>query len=167
MSDVAGPLSGAEVAALIEGRSDDEVASAVAAKGTDDLLRRAFDSLAGGFAPERAPGASAVIQWDLGTAEGTRSWQLEVEDDRARVAPGSAAVPRVTLALGVADFLRFVAGRLDGMQAFMSGRLRVSGDLMLAQAMQAWFSPAAAAAPPGGEPGPVGEPGPGGGGEPG
>lgn len=141
MGEAAGPLTGAEVADLVDGRSDPEVASAVAAAGTDTLLARAFAAMQAGFVAERAGGASAVIQWDLATPDGPRSWQLSVEEGTASVEPGSTAVPRVTLALDVADFLRFLSGRLDGMQAFMSGRLRVSGDLMLAQAMQAWFSP--------------------------
>ena len=30
-------------------------------------------------------------------------------------------------------------GRLNGVQAFMAGKLRVSGDMMFAQTMQGWF----------------------------
>lgn len=138
-----GVLSSAELASIIEGPTDEEVGAALEVLGTDDVLGRAFATMAASFLPERAAGASAVIQWELATASGTRTWQVCVADGACSVAPGDTAVARVTLALGVADFLRFLAGRLDGMQAFMTGRLRVSGDLMLAQAMQPWFSPAA------------------------
>jgi putative sterol carrier protein len=32
------------------------------------------------------------------------------------------------------------AGQLDGMQAFMTGKLKLTGDMMFAQSMQAWFA---------------------------
>jgi len=45
----------------------------------------------------------------------------------------------VTLALALADFLRFIAGQLDGMQGFMGGKLKLTGDIMFAQSMRSWF----------------------------
>ena len=45
----------------------------------------------------------------------------------------------MTFALPLPDFLRLILGQLDGMQAFMGGKLKLSGEIMLAQAMQSWF----------------------------
>jgi putative sterol carrier protein len=45
----------------------------------------------------------------------------------------------VTLALAFPDFLRLVSNKLDGMQAFFSGKLKLTGDMMFAQTMQGWF----------------------------
>ena len=42
--------------------------------------------------------------------------------------------------MALPDFLRFLTGQLDGMQAFMTGKLKLSGDMMFAQSMQAWFA---------------------------
>jgi putative sterol carrier protein len=41
--------------------------------------------------------------------------------------------------MAVGDFLRLIAGKLNGMQAFMTGKLKVSGDLFFAQTFQGWF----------------------------
>jgi putative sterol carrier protein len=46
----------------------------------------------------------------------------------------------VTLGMALPDFLRFITGKLDGMQAFMSGKLKLAGDMMFAQTMQTWFA---------------------------
>ena len=54
---------------------------------------------------------------------------------------GAAGPARVTLQLGIADFMRLVAGVLNGPQAFMQGKLKIAGDLMFAQVMQTWFAP--------------------------
>jgi putative sterol carrier protein len=80
------------------------------------------------------------VQWDVNAPDGTHSRHLTIADGTIEVSQGKADSPRVTLILSLADFLRFVAGQLDGMQAFMSGKLRLMGDMMFAQVMQAWFN---------------------------
>lgn len=135
-----GPAMGRrQLAQLTEDHSDAEIDRAVAAIGVDAVMGQVLAAMAAAFSPEGAAGQSAVVQWDLTVGEGVRSWQLGVAEGRASVLEGSAAAPRVILALSLADFLRFAAGRLDGMQAFMSGRLRVSGDLMVAEALPRCF----------------------------
>merc|ERR1712185_673857 len=39
----------------------------------------------------------------------------------------------VTITLADADFVAMAEGKLDGMQAFMSGKLKIKGNMMLAQ----------------------------------
>ena len=34
----------------------------------------------------------------------------------------------------------YVAGQLDGMQAFMGGKLKLAGDMMFATTLQTWFN---------------------------
>ena len=48
--------------------------------------------------------------------------------------------PRVTLAFNLPNFLRMVTGELNGMQAFTTGKLKISGDMMFSQKLAAWFS---------------------------
>lgn len=131
-----GPYSAAELVQLIDGPHC-----------PDPSLERLFATLAAGFLPETAPALSTVIRWDVATPHGTEIWQVAVSNGAISVTEGPVPAaespggrPRVTLGLNLVDLLEFLAGRLDGMQAFMSGRLRVSGDLMLARAMQAWFA---------------------------
>jgi len=39
----------------------------------------------------------------------------------------------VTITLADADFVAMAEGKLDGMQAFMAGKLKIKGNMMLAQ----------------------------------
>jgi putative sterol carrier protein len=64
---------------------------------------------------------------------------MRIADGRCEVERGMAESPRVSIKMGVGDFLRLIAGRLNGMTAFMSGKLKVSGDLFFAQTFQTWF----------------------------
>ena len=72
------------------------------------------------------------------------SASLRVADGRCEVDRGHADSPRVTIRTGVADFLRLVTGKANGMQLYMTGKLKVAGDLFFAQTYQAWFDRRAA-----------------------
>ena len=130
-----------ELAAMIEGKSDDEINAGVAERGTDQVLGQIFNHMAKeSFRPDRAGNQSAVVGWDITAPDGTHSYELKVADGTCTVLPGGTEPARVTLGMALPDFLRFVTGKLDGMQAFMTGKLKLSGDMMFAQSMQAWFA---------------------------
>ena len=128
-----------DLAALVEGHSDDEINAAVSKDGVDKVLGQIFDAMAFAFAPEAAAGQSAIVQYDVAAADGTHSYQLVVADGKCTVRKGAGDAARVTLGLSLPDFLRLIGGKLDGMQAFMTGKLRLAGDMMFAQTMQSWF----------------------------
>jgi putative sterol carrier protein len=45
----------------------------------------------------------------------------------------------MTVTMGAQDFVDMTSGKLDGMSAFMSGKLRISGDMGLAMRLQSLF----------------------------
>ena len=67
------------------------------------------------------------------------SYQLKIAGGKCELVKGAAGPARVTLTLQAPDFLRLVTGTLNGMQAFMTGKLKLTGDMMFAQVMQGWF----------------------------
>ncbi|HZU74995.1 MAG TPA: SCP2 sterol-binding domain-containing protein [Acidimicrobiales bacterium] len=127
-----------ELAKLVEGRSDEEINAAVG-DGADGVLDQIFEAMKQSFQPARAAGQSAVVQWDIAAADGTRTYQFKVDGGSCEVLKGGTEAARVTLGLSLPDFLRFIGGVLEPMQAFMTGKLKLSGDMMFAQSMQAWF----------------------------
>lgn len=129
-----------DLAALLEGRTDEEVTSVVTELGTDGVIEQIAHAMVQRFRSDRAAGVDAVIQWDISSPDGVHSFHLVVADGECSTGTGPGNAPRVTLGLALADFLRFVAGQLEGMAAFMSGKLKLSGDMMFAQQMQSWFA---------------------------
>ena len=140
VSDISDTNNPEALAQLLDGRSDEEINEFVNAAGIDTVLTQVFDAMKERFAPEKAAGQSAVVQWDINAPDGTHTYQFKVADGAASWSQGAGEAPRVTLAFSLADFLRFVAGQLDGMQAFMGGKLRLSGDMMFATTLQTWFN---------------------------
>ena len=139
MSDASGDPA-AVLVELVGGKSDDDLNQLATDLGVETLLAQIFAGMQQAFVPDHAAGVDATVQWDVTAPDGVHSWHVSVSDGACEVGPGPADAPRVTLGQSLPDFLRFIAGELDGMQAFMSGKLRLSGDLMFAQSMQRWFN---------------------------
>src|SRR5881227_1805651 len=125
---------------LLEGRSDEEINEFVNAAGVDTVLAQVFDAMKERLDPQKSAGQKAVVQWDVNAPDGMRSYQFKVDNGSGSWSQGTPDTPRVTLTFSLADFLRFVAGELDGMQAFMGGKLRLAGDMMFATTLQTWFN---------------------------
>jgi putative sterol carrier protein len=136
------PASAEDLAAMLDGRSDDEVTAFVKAAGYDTVLGQIFSEMQARFLPEKAAGRTAVIQYDINTPDGAESYQAVIADGACQTRKGGDGEPSVTLVLSLPDFLRLISGKLNGVQAFMSGKLKIRGDMMLAQTMQGWFDQA-------------------------
>lgn len=122
----------------LDGRSDDEILVALGGR-YEQTCAHVFQAMKQAFLPEKAGRETAVIQYEVKAPDAVHTYQVAVAAGKCEVSPGTAASPRVTLKLALCDFLRLVSGRLNGMQAFFTGKLRVSGDMMFAQTMQGWF----------------------------
>jgi putative sterol carrier protein len=135
-----------QLTAAVDSMSNEQLTEAVRQQegGADRILDQVFEGMRQAFDPAKAAGQAAVVQYEIAAPDGPRQFLMRVADGRCQIERGSAENPRVTIRIGLADFLRLVAGRLNGMQAFMSGKLKVSGDLFFAQTYQAWFNRPAA-----------------------
>ena len=62
-----------------------------------------------------------------------------VEGGSCSFVKGTPGKAKVTLAAALPDFLRVITGQLAGQQAFFSGKLKLSGDMMFAMTQENWF----------------------------
>jgi putative sterol carrier protein len=97
-----------------------------------------FDGMPNAFQADQAAGADVVFQFRI-TGDGGGDWQVAVKDQQCRVRVGQAAQPTCTLVIGAGDFAAMIAGRLDPMQAFTSGKLQIEGDVMKSQLIGRFF----------------------------
>lgn len=118
---------------LPAGRDHDE-------EGPAELLDRAFATLAGRFDPERAGDGDLAFQWDIATPDGIRSYAMTLEGGRCTVTTGVPEAPRVLFGTDLADFLRLVTDPVDWRDEFLAGRLRLSGDMVLARDLERWLA---------------------------
>jgi putative sterol carrier protein len=101
-------------------------------------VRAFFEALPSRFHADAAEGVTAVYQFNLSGEQGGQ-FQLHVADQACRVTAGTHPSPNVTLAMAGEDCMAILEGRLSGVSAYLSGRLRVDGDIGLAMRLAAFF----------------------------
>jgi len=99
-------------------------------------LSNVFEEMKGRFNSEAAAGLDAVFQYQLDDGE---PYYVAINDGACDVAQGEHDEPSVTLSMDSATLQEVLSGETDGMQAFMTGRIRADGDIMLATRLTALF----------------------------
>ena len=100
-------------------------------KGIFAKMPEAFDAAA-------AAGKDVVFQFSI-SGPGGGDWVVAVKDATCKVGAGKAEKPTTTIKMADGDFLQLIAGKLDGMQAYSSGKLKVEGDIMKSQLIAKLF----------------------------
>lgn len=103
------------------------------------IVKMIFDGMPGSFQPEKAPGVNTIIQYDI-TGEGGGKWYAEIANGKCEVKEGTHEKPKLTLIVDAQNWIDMVLGKLDGQQAFMSGKLKLKGDMMMAMKMSNFFA---------------------------
>lgn len=88
------------------------------------------------FNSEAAAGMDDVFQFNV---EGGGSYYVAIKNNQCEIAAGEHPDPSVTLIMNKATLKGVLSGEEDGTQAFMSGKLKAEGDMMLATKLSALF----------------------------
>lgn len=86
------------------------------------------------FVPEAAGGLDAIIQFKAG-----KGAYAIIKDGKVEVAHGTHDSPTLSLEMSDKNMCALFSGDLNGMTAFMTGRLKMKGDLMLALKLPSLF----------------------------
>jgi len=97
-----------------------------------------FKEMPGSLYADAAKGMNSTIQFNLSGDNGGQ-WNVAIKDGKAEVNKGTAASPNMTLSMTAQDYVDMILGKLNGQMAFMSGKLKISGDMGLAMKMQSLF----------------------------
>ena len=101
-------------------------------------VEQLMERMPGAFIPEKAQGVDATIQFKFTGAE-PGEWNATIKDGNVDVARGIHPTPKMTLTADSTDYVKIFTGELDGMQAFMQGKIKLAGDLNLAMKLMQMF----------------------------
>ena len=90
------------------------------------------------FQPDRAAGVEAIVQYHL-TGEEGGDWIIDISRGKCTVTEGNHPNPKMTMTADAREFADILLGKMDGMAAFMQGRLQLAGDLNLAMKLTSFF----------------------------
>ena len=101
-------------------------------------VKETFDAMAGRFRADKAAGTSAVIQYDI-SGDGGGTWHAVIKDAACTVNEGPATNPNLTLSMAAQDWIDMLSGKQSGQMLFMSGKLKIKGDMGLAMKLGSLF----------------------------
>jgi putative sterol carrier protein len=101
-----------------------------------------FEKLAGQLDTQAAAGLDRTLEWHI-TDEDPGVWALEIKGGKGRLIPGGVPKPDTVFTTSGETWVAIAEGRQDAMRAFMTGKLKVSGDMMLALKVPKLFPTAA------------------------
>ena len=97
-----------------------------------------FDGMRGSFQAAKAKGVHARYQWDLSGPHGGE-WWIEVNDGTYKMGKGQIDHPNVTFRASDKDWVAICHDQLSGTWAYLTGRLKVSGDQNVARKLGELF----------------------------
>jgi putative sterol carrier protein len=94
-----------------------------------------FDGLEARADPAKTAGVNNSYLFDI---EGEGQWKVDVRDGNVSVSEGGGDAD-VTIAASAEDFDKIVAGDMNPTTAYMSGKLKIKGDMGAAMKLQKLF----------------------------
>jgi putative sterol carrier protein len=85
--------------------------------------------------PDLTTKINAVYQFNI-SGPGGGQWQVDCTKPGGAISAGTAPAAKCTVLATDADFLAIVNGKMNAQMAFMSGKLKIQGDMGLAMKLQ-------------------------------
>jgi putative sterol carrier protein len=107
------------------------------------ILDEIFRRMQAHFRPDRAGSVSGVIHFRFAGSptedDGYDRYEAIINDGTASARRGRTSDPRVTITIGPADFLKLITRNASPPMLFMTGKLKLRGDIAFAAGMMSYF----------------------------
>lgn len=97
---------------------------------TEAVANPMMQTFSQAITPDKLAGVEMTVQLRL-SGQGGGDWYVEIHNGESKLVQGLTDAAGLTIESSLEDFKDLVDGRLDGAQAFMSGRLKVQGNILL------------------------------------
>ena len=103
-----------------------------------DSVQEFFSGLSDSVDASKTAGMNATFQFDI-TGDDGGKWYAKIADGSADIGEGEAENPTIVLTVAASDWLDLVNGKLNGQTAFLTGKLKIQGDMTLAMKLESLF----------------------------
>ena len=133
-----------DFAKLVAGASENQLAAIVDGPSRKRVLDEIFGRMAAHVEPERARGTDAVVHFKIldrpeSLGGGYDHYEVGFEDGKFTPSDRIDRDPQVTIRIGPVDFLKLAANQASGPTLFVTGKLQLDGDVMLASRLTSFF----------------------------
>lgn len=132
----------AQLAAMVGQVPDEELAEGMAdPEGRKLVLDTIFKRMADHAEPEKISGIDAVVHFAITGAPGGGEdiYEAVIRDGRVQVNPEPTEESRVKITCAPVPFLKLVTGQQSGPVMFMTGKLKLDGDVLFASRITSFF----------------------------
>jgi putative sterol carrier protein len=126
---------------IVAGATDQQLEELMASEARKDILDDIFRRMADHVDGDRARDVNAVLHWKIydNPEGGYDHYEVVLEGGTCVVSETPSREPSITLKLKPGDFLKLVSGAASGPTMFMTGKLKLEGDVMLASRLTSMF----------------------------
>jgi len=89
--------------------------------------------------PKKTAGMNATYQF-VAAGDGGGNWYVKITNGDTQVVEGMADSPTIVLTAASADWLDMMNGKMNGTTAFLTGKLKIQGDVSLAMKLESLFN---------------------------
>lgn len=129
-----------QIAELLKMATDEQILEGFRMVGVQSALDRTFNTMQDHFLPEKAQGVQADVQWVVTDQGEEHPYLMSIAGGNCSINRDRGASPKVSLTADLVSFVRLIMGQAQGPMLFMSGKLKVGGDLMFAQRVNSFFA---------------------------
>ena len=97
-----------------------------------------FNEMPKRFDASRAGDMNVSVLFDLSGDDGGK-WAVQIADGKCNVVEGGVDSPTASVMMDAGDYKKMTSGDLNPMMAFMSGKIKVDGDLNSVMKVQQLF----------------------------
>jgi putative sterol carrier protein len=132
-------ISGNQLAEMVKSSNDEQLRDTIRLVGIDQALTRIFGEMQDRFKPGAAGGTDANVVFAIADADNVYPYHVKIDGGTCTTGAGELDDPRVRLQMQLPVFLKLITNNLSGPMAFMSGKLKIEGDMMLASRLMGFF----------------------------
>jgi SCP-2 sterol transfer family len=133
-----------QFAELIGTASDEQLSELIHGPLRKRVLDEIFSRMADHVEPAQIAGLDAVVHFKIldrpeDQGGGYDHYEVVFADGACRASDSPEREPKVTIKVGGENFLKLAAGNASGPVLFMTGKLKLEGDVMLASRLTSFF----------------------------
>jgi putative sterol carrier protein len=139
-----GQVGAEDFAKLVAEASNDQLDELVNGPNRKQVLDEIFSRMAEHVEPARARGTDAVVHFKIldrpdDQGGGYDHYEVVFEDGSCTASDDPKSDPQVTVKVRPVDFLKLASNQASGPTLFITGKLKLEGDVMLASRLTSFF----------------------------
>jgi long-chain acyl-CoA synthetase len=99
-----------------------------------------FEGMPERFIPEKAQGVDATVSYNI-TGKGGGKWTITIKDSRMTLSEEVLREPTAYVVAKDRDYHDIMTGKLDGITAVMTGKMKIEGDVMFMAKLREMMKP--------------------------